>query len=46
MASILGLKTSSAYYKKENGSINFSLEEAGKIAKYFNIAIEDVFLNK
>lgn len=31
------------YYRKEVGNIKFSLEEAKKIAKYFNMPIEEVF---
>lgn len=43
MAKILGLKTAAAYYKKENGTINFSLEEARKIADHLKMPIEDIF---
>lgn len=43
MSKLLGLKTAAAYFKKENGSIKFSLDEARKIARYFNRPIEDIF---
>lgn len=43
MARILGLKTPAAYYKKENGTIKFSLEEADKIAKFLGLPIEVIF---
>lgn len=43
MANLLGLKTPSAYWKKENLSIPFSLEEAHIIANYFHKSIEDIF---
>lgn len=45
MAKLLGLKTAAAYFKKENGTIKFSLEEARKISSYFNKSIEDVFFD-
>ncbi len=40
IAKLLGLKTASAYSKKENGRVPFSLEEAKLLAKYFNQPIE------
>jgi len=46
MANLLGLKTAAAYYKKENGTINFTLEEAKKIADYLKMPIEEIFLKK
>jgi len=46
MANLLGLKTASAYYKKENGTINFSIAEANIIAKFFNMTVDEIFLNK
>jgi len=46
MAKLLGLKTAAAYYKKENGTINFTLEEAKKVADYLKMPIEEIFLKK
>ena len=45
MAEVLGLQTKAAYYKKESGTIKFSLEEAGLIAKFLNMRIEDIFFD-
>lgn len=46
MSEILGLTTTSAYYKKENESVKFTLDEAKKIADYFKKSIEDIFFEK
>ena len=46
MANLLGLKTAAAYYKKENGTINYTLEEAKKIAAYLKMPIEEIFIKK
>jgi len=46
MAKLLGLKTAAAYYKKENGTINFTLEEAKKVADYLKIPIEEIFFKE
>ncbi len=43
MAKLLGLKTKGAYYKKENGFVKITLDEASIIANYFNCTIEEVF---
>lgn len=43
MAEILGLETKAAYYKKEVGSVKFTLAEAKKIADYFELPIEEIF---
>ena len=40
---IWNLKTKAAYYKKENGSVNITLEEARKASRYFRKTIEDIF---
>lgn len=45
MSKLIGLKTPSAYYKKENGDVPFSLEEAKIIAEKFNKPIEIFFNN-
>lgn len=36
LAQLLGLKTASAYCKKENGSVPFSLEEVKILSYHFN----------
>lgn len=46
IAKWLGLKTEAAYYKKETGTVPFSLDEGKKIAEMFNMPIEDIFFEK
>ncbi len=43
MAELIGLKTASAYYKKEMGHVPFSLQEAKVIADFFGKKIENLF---
>lgn len=43
MASLLGLETKSAYSKKENGHVRFTLTEAKEISELFEIPIEEIF---
>lgn len=43
LSELLGLKTRAAYHKKEQGNVSFTLEEAKKIADYFNKEINEVF---
>lgn len=45
MADLLGLETEGAYYKKENGSIKFTLNEGKTIADFFGLPIEVVFFD-
>jgi len=45
MACVLGLETKAAYYKKEAGNVKFSLDDAKKIADFFNMPIEDIFFD-
>lgn len=40
---VLDLETESAYYKKETGSVPFTLEEGKKIADLFKEPIESIF---
>jgi DNA-binding XRE family transcriptional regulator len=42
---ILGLKTKSAYYKKETGALDFSLEEAKLLSELFDLSIESIFFD-
>lgn len=43
MAKVLGLKTQAAYYKKEAGTVKFSLDDAKKVSDFFHIPIDDIF---
>ncbi len=43
MAELLGLETEAAYYKKETGTVKFTLIEAKIIADYLEKPIEAVF---
>lgn len=43
LANMLGLETKTAYYKKENGTVKFSLEEARTLSLYFKKSIECLF---
>ena len=43
MAELLGLKTRAAYYKKESGSVKFTLEDAKKISDFFGVPVEEIF---
>ena len=40
---LLNLETEAAYYKKETGSVPFTLEEGKKIANLLNEPIESIF---
>lgn len=40
VAKLLGLKTASAYNKKENGNVPISLEEAKILAMHYNLPID------
>lgn len=43
MAKIIGVKTVSAYTKKENGAVKFTLQEAKIISDFFHLPIEQIF---
>ena len=43
IADRLGLKTEGAYYKKETGSVPFTLEEGKIIADILQMPIEKIF---
>ena len=43
IADKLGLKTEGAYYKKETGSVPFTLEEGKIVADIFKMPIEEIF---
>ena len=42
LAKLLGLKTASAYSKKENGKVPLSLEEAKILSKHFQQPIDSI----
>ena len=43
IAEKLGLKTEGAYYKKETGTVPFTLEEGRIISELFEMPIEEIF---
>ena len=43
IAEKIGLETEGAYYKKETGSVPFTLEEGKIIANFFEMPIEEIF---
>lgn len=45
ICSVIGLKTKAAYYKKESGSVPFTLQESRIISNLFNEPIENIFFN-
>lgn len=46
IANLLGLKTASAYNKKENGKVPFSLTEAKILSVHYNKPIDFFFVHK
>lgn len=46
LSALLGLKTRSAYQKKEMGNIPFKLEEAKQVADFFGMNMEDIFFTE
>ena len=46
MCKLLELKTKAAYYKKENGSVNFTLSEAKKISDFLKLPIDEIFFKQ
>ncbi len=43
IAEKIGLKTEGAYYKKENGTVPFTLEEGRIISNLLEMPIEEIF---
>lgn len=43
IADKIGLKTEGAYYKKETGTVPFTLEEGKVISEMLNMPIEEIF---
>jgi len=46
LALVVGVKTKAAYYKKESGSVNFTLLEGKRVADFLGRTIEEVFFAK
>lgn len=45
LATVIGLETEAAYYKKETGAVKITLIEGKKIADFFELPIEAVFFD-
>lgn len=45
MMGVLSLETKAAYYKKESGSVKFSLDDAKKVSDFIGLPIEDIFFD-
>ena len=43
MAEKLGLKTEGAYYKKETGTVPFTLQEGKIVSEIIGLPIEEIF---
>lgn len=43
LADVIGVKTVGAYYRKECGRLNFSLEEGILLARFYGKSVEDLF---
>lgn len=44
LARLIGLKTNASYYKKENGDVKFTVDEALVIANHLGRKVEEIFL--
>lgn len=44
MSKLLGYNSPNAYSRKEKGERKFTLDEAKKISRLFNLSIEEIFL--
>ncbi|MCL2563095.1 MAG: helix-turn-helix transcriptional regulator [Oscillospiraceae bacterium] len=45
MREVLGLETLAAYYKKEAGSVKFTLADVEKISKFLGLSVEEIFFD-
>lgn len=45
MSKLLGYNSPNAYSRKEKGERKFTLNEAERISKFFNLSIEEIFFN-
>ena len=41
----LGLETKAAYYKKENGKVKITLDDALSLSNLFDMPVEEIFLD-
>ena len=46
MAEKLGLKTEGAYYKKETGTVPFTLQEGKIVSEIIGLPIEEIFFTE
>lgn len=46
IAEKLGLKTESAYYKKETGTVPFTLQEGKIVSEIIGLPIEEIFFTE
>lgn len=46
IAQILGLKTASAYNKKEKGNVPFTLEDVRKLSDYYGVDIDEFIVSR
>lgn len=44
LARLIGLRTTASYYKKENGDVKFTVDEALLISSHFGRKVEEIFL--
>lgn len=45
LAQILGLKTASAYNKKEKGNVPFTLEDVRKLSDFYGVDVEEFIVS-
>ena len=45
LCELIGLKTVAAYYKKEAGTVKFTLTESNRIANFFGLSVEELFFD-
>ena len=46
IAEKLGLKTEGAYYKKETGTVHFTLQEGKIVSEIIGLPIEEIFFTE
>lgn len=45
LADLLNLSQANGYWRKEKGTVPFSLEEAKKVSTFLNKPIDEIFIN-
>jgi transcriptional regulator with XRE-family HTH domain len=43
LCKLLGIESEATYYRRENGSISFKVEEAKILAKFYKTTVEELF---